>query len=221
MAWQVALIIDHETDPGFLLSQMPVWAVSTEARRDSAPKLRADWESLWHPEPGLTLINNAITDNPAEVVDLIPTLEEHHPHMVCVRLIGARNSEALCRSMNSAGYAKLSETHDFALSFARPIEALEEVLDLSLDANGWKDADDFYDAFFRIVGAPGWHGRNLDALNDSISTGRINEVEVPYKVTIRNLQNAEGPAREMTNRFVNLIKGIQSTGCPVAIKVHE
>ena len=72
MAWQVALIIDLDTDPGFLLGQMPVWAVSTEARTDSGPKLRADWGGLWHPEPALTLINYPVTDDPVEVTGLIP-----------------------------------------------------------------------------------------------------------------------------------------------------
>ncbi len=46
--------------------------------------------------------------------------------------------------------------------------------------------DDFYDAFFAAVGAPIWHGRNRDALNDSISTGGINEVEIPYRLEVVN-----------------------------------
>jgi len=123
--------------------------------------------------------------------------------------------------MNSLGYSKLPETDDFALSFTRPVEALEHVPDLPLDANGWKTADDLYDAFFHAVGAPSWHGRNFDAVNDSVSTGNINRVEVPYRLAIQNLRKAEEPAREMVRRFAELIDSIRSTGCPVSITLQE
>jgi RNAse (barnase) inhibitor barstar len=53
------------------------------------------------------------------------------------------------------------------------------MVELVLDGSEWKTKDDVYNAFFRAVGAPEWHGRNLDALADSISGGSINQVEVP------------------------------------------
>jgi RNAse (barnase) inhibitor barstar len=59
--------------------------------------------------------------------------------------------------------------------------------DLNLDTSPGKDVDDFYNAFFKAVGAQEWHGRNFDALNDSIAHGRINEIEVPYRIVIRNI----------------------------------
>jgi RNAse (barnase) inhibitor barstar len=59
--------------------------------------------------------------------------------------------------------------------------------DRNLDASPWKDVDDFYNAFIKAVGAQEWHGRNFDALNDSIAHGRINEIEVPYRIVIRNI----------------------------------
>jgi hypothetical protein len=40
--------------------------------------------------------------------------------------------------------------------------------ELILNGVGWATRDEVYDAFFRAVGAPEWHGRNLDALADSI-----------------------------------------------------
>ena len=48
-----------------------------------------------------------------------------------------------------------------------------------MDGATWNSMDSFYDAFSSVVVAPSWHGRNLDALNDSIANGQINEVEVP------------------------------------------
>jgi len=48
-----------------------------------------------------------------------------------------------------------------------------------LDGSTWNTRDHVYAAFFAAVGAPSWHGRNLDARNDSIATGQINQIELP------------------------------------------
>ena len=58
--------------------------------------------------------------------------------------------------------------------------------ELILEGTSWTTDDDVYDAFFGAVGAPEWHGRNFNALRDSISTGSINKVEVPYRLVIKN-----------------------------------
>ena len=64
-------------------------------------------------------------------------------------------------------------------------------MEISID---WKEIDSekkFYDLFFRQVKAPEWHGRNLDALADSLITGQINKIEPPY--TIINLNTSSVP----------------------------
>jgi len=53
--------------------------------------------------------------------------------------------------------------------------------ELTLNGAEWKTRDDVYDSFFRAVGATDWHGRNFNALRDSIATGSINTVEVRYR----------------------------------------
>jgi RNAse (barnase) inhibitor barstar len=93
--------------------------------------------------------------------------------------------------------------------------------EIILDAADWKCADDVYNAFFAAVGAPSWHGRNLDALNDSIATGEINKVEVPYRLIVRNAASAGPDARQLLNHFAELIHSIQAEGCPVAIDIVE
>ena len=75
--------------------------------------------------------------------------------------------------------------------------------ELKLDARHWTSRDDFYDAFFSAVGAPQWHGRNLNALHDSIFTGQINDVEVPYRLVVEHLAQAP-PA---VSAFVNQVAG--------------
>ena len=56
---------------------------------------------------------------------------------------------------------------------------------ISLDADGWRSNEDFYSALLPKLGAPVWHGHNLDALRDSLS-GDINSVEPPFTVEIAN-----------------------------------
>jgi RNAse (barnase) inhibitor barstar len=55
---------------------------------------------------------------------------------------------------------------------------------IELDATKWKTYDDFYNALLPSIGAPKWHGQNLNALVDSMVWGGINAVEPPYKIRI-------------------------------------
>jgi RNAse (barnase) inhibitor barstar len=92
--------------------------------------------------------------------------------------------------------------------------------DLILDGAGWNARDDVYDSFFKAVGAPEWHGRNFDALNDSIAAGSINEIEVPYRIVIRNYDRVGSGAKKMATDFIDLIHEISARGCPVQISVE-
>jgi hypothetical protein len=55
---------------------------------------------------------------------------------------------------------------------------------LDIDANGFRDVGDFYDALCRAVGAPDWHGGGPDAFVDSMIWGGINTLEPPYTVRV-------------------------------------
>jgi RNAse (barnase) inhibitor barstar len=77
---------------------------------------------------------------------------------------------------------------------------------LMLDGTDWKTKDDFYDAFFQAVGAPSWHGRNFNALTDSIATGQINRVELPYSIQITGCEKMPAGVRTIVNDFSSLIK---------------
>jgi len=59
------------------------------------------------------------------------------------------------------------------------------MIEFELDATAWKSSDDFYQALLAILGAPDWHGHNLDALADSIFTGGINKVDPPFRIIVR------------------------------------
>ena len=90
-----------------------------------------------------------------------------------------------------------------------------------LKGEQWHSKDDFYDAFFEAVGAPPWHGRNFDALRDSIGTGEINRIEIPYAICITGLALMSAEAQQTVQRFRELIDDIKAEGKPVAIQLFD
>ena len=57
---------------------------------------------------------------------------------------------------------------------------------ITLSGKSWVNVDDFWDDLFEAIGAPKWHGRNLNALHDSVHAGSINKIEAPYRIVIRD-----------------------------------
>jgi len=94
--------------------------------------------------------------------------------------------------------------------------------ELVLDGSSWTKKDDVYDAFFAAVDAPSWHGRNFNALIDSIATGSINAIEVPYRVVIRNFDLISGDAKQMAIDFADLLRELRvKRECPVEIDLRD
>ncbi|VXC89787.1 conserved hypothetical protein [Sphingomonas sp. 8AM] len=54
---------------------------------------------------------------------------------------------------------------------------------IRLDARGWQHREDFWAALLPALGAPDWHGPNLDALYDGLVAGE-NRVRPPLTVEI-------------------------------------
>jgi RNAse (barnase) inhibitor barstar len=67
---------------------------------------------------------------------------------------------------------------------------------IELDARNWRTELDFYNALLAALGAPEWHGRNLNALTDSMIYGGINAVEPPYSIRIRGTQKLAKDVRD-------------------------
>lgn len=67
---------------------------------------------------------------------------------------------------------------------------------IELDAAGWSNLDVVYSALFNAIGAPEWHGRNLNALYDSMIIGGINELEAPYRLRFTGLANCAPIVRQ-------------------------
>ena len=67
---------------------------------------------------------------------------------------------------------------------------------IDLDASEWKTALDFYEAILAAIGAPRWHGRNVNALIDSVIYGGISALEPPFTVRVTNTENLASEAKE-------------------------
>jgi RNAse (barnase) inhibitor barstar len=90
---------------------------------------------------------------------------------------------------------------------------------IDLDGTTWTRADDFYSAYFAAVGAPEWHGRNLDALWDSLTGADINLRNPPFRIRITGSARMSVDAREIVGRFEALIHEAGRAGHAVQIEV--
>jgi len=66
---------------------------------------------------------------------------------------------------------------------------------IDLDASSWKTPLDFYEALLAALGAPHWHGRNINALIDSMVYGGINNLDSPLSIRITGAENLPEDAR--------------------------
>ena len=67
---------------------------------------------------------------------------------------------------------------------------------IELKAQNWRTWEDFYSALLAALGAPNEHGRNLNALIDSMVWGGMNAVEPPYKIIVLGAENLSTDIRD-------------------------
>lgn len=77
---------------------------------------------------------------------------------------------------------------------------------IKLDAAQWKSIDDFYDTMLAALEAPNWHGRNVNALVDSMWGGSINGIEPPYTIWIVGTKALPLEIREQIDWLIAAIK---------------
>ena len=63
---------------------------------------------------------------------------------------------------------------------------------IEIDASGWRHEGAVWNAVLAALDAPAWHGRNLDALADSLGGG-INGVEGPVILVVTGVPVALRP----------------------------
>lgn len=74
---------------------------------------------------------------------------------------------------------------------------------ISVDISDCKTVDDFYGILLSSLEAPDWHGRNLDALWDSI-TSDINNVMPPYSIDLSAGSNLPPSIAALVSRVKTL-----------------
>jgi RNAse (barnase) inhibitor barstar len=92
------------------------------------------------------------------------------------------------------------------------------VKEIILDADGWKSQEDFFIALLPKLGAPDWHGHNLDALWDSLVAGQINSTKSPYFITIINADKIPDILVAYLVKFEKLVIGMQAEGADIQVK---
>jgi RNAse (barnase) inhibitor barstar len=95
------------------------------------------------------------------------------------------------------------------------------VLELVLDASQWKTVEDLFLSFFKIVGAPEWHGKNFNALRDSIAGRDINQVATSYRIVFKNYDQVIPAVKSESDHFIAVIHELATNeGVPIEIRVE-
>ena len=76
---------------------------------------------------------------------------------------------------------------------------------IELDASSWVLVLEFYEALLDVLDATAWHGRNLNALLDTmIWSDDINGLKQPHEIVIKNLGGATQEVREEADLVVRV-----------------
>jgi hypothetical protein len=73
---------------------------------------------------------------------------------------------------------------------------------IKLDASGWKTIDDYYDAILVALEAPHWHGRNANAMVDSVWGGNVNAIDPPYRIWVVGTVGLDLKIRQEIDRMI-------------------
>jgi|GEM_PF-1081780 RNAse (barnase) inhibitor barstar len=94
----------------------------------------------------------------------------------------------------------------------------EEPTLVVIDWNQISNVDEFYDSVLSQSEAPSWHGRNLNALNDSWVTGGINRNGPPYRFRIHKIITGNKGMKEIEDAVEEIAKeSIEDNGGEIEI----
>jgi RNAse (barnase) inhibitor barstar len=86
---------------------------------------------------------------------------------------------------------------------------------IELDGSSWQTKEDFYLALLSALGAPEWHGHNLDAMEETLRGGDINRVNPPLSITFFGSQEMGAEAIVTARRFIDLCDDLANDGVPI------
>ena len=93
-------------------------------------------------------------------------------------------------------------------------------MEIVIDWAMLKDEEEFYNSLLPQLSAPEWHGRNLDALADSIITGSINDVEPPYTITSLNEASVVVGMKGFQVLVLEILREAEQSGREIHVLSH-
>jgi RNAse (barnase) inhibitor barstar len=76
---------------------------------------------------------------------------------------------------------------------------------IEIDGSDWQNVKDFLAALRAAIGAPDWHGWNVNAFIDSMIWGGINEIEAPYEIRILGTERASKDVTDHINLLASAL----------------
>ena len=89
-----------------------------------------------------------------------------------------------------------------------------------LDAARWRTTADCYDALLSALGAPAWHGRNRDALRDSLTGDDINRTRLPLEIEIGGVSSLPPGCSKLVEQWVRLARETRDRGSQISITLR-
>ncbi len=94
------------------------------------------------------------------------------------------------------------------------------LMEIALDGRGWETELDLIEAVIEGVDGPFWHGRNYNALYDSLVVGSINGIDPPYDFVIKPPAHPTPEVAEGISYFLSRIAEWRAEGAEVSARVE-
>ena len=91
-------------------------------------------------------------------------------------------------------------------------------MEINLDGSNWQTEDDFIESVLTAVQAPSWHGRNYNALRDSLVVGGINGIEPPYDFIVRMPTSSTSEVDDAVRYFMDRVSDWRAEGAPLSAR---
>ena len=92
---------------------------------------------------------------------------------------------------------------------------------ISIDWGEVSTEIEFFEIFLPQVKAPNWHGRNLNALADSIVTGDINGTEPPYTICNIGTESVSGNIKSFQVEVFEIFQEARDAGREINVIYQE
>ena len=79
--------------------------------------------------------------------------------------------------------------------------AVFRVRDIACNLAGCTTPNDVFERVLAVLGAQDWHGRNLDALWDSVTSDEINGVHAPYRLQVAGYAGLRQDLRDLVDKI--------------------